>query len=70
MHPQAAHQFPNQLTTFKDTLNKGSISVRGFNLTCDADGFVEGPADLARDIAPHGFLPMPRPAPVKAQGKK
>ena len=54
-------RFPNNTTTYKDTLGKGSISVRGFALTADEDGFIEGPADLAADIEPHGFVPQERP---------
>ena len=60
--PTSTFSFPNTLQTYKDTKNCGSISVRGFLLQVDEDGFIEGPPDLAADIAPHGFLPMPRPA--------
>jgi hypothetical protein len=55
------NSFANSMTTYKDTFGKGAISVRGFNLETDEDGFIEGPPDIAADIAPHGFLPMPRP---------
>ena len=61
-----ASTYPNSLRTYKDTFKKGSISVRGFTLETDEDGFIEGPPDIANDIAPHGFVPMARP--VKTLG--
>jgi hypothetical protein len=54
-------QFPNTNVSFKDTLNCGAISLRGFMLECDEDGFIEGPADIEQDIKPHGFVKMERP---------
>ena len=61
MSQQQGYQFPNSIRTFKDTFNRGQISVRGFNLVTDKEGFIEAPADLAKDIEPHGFMPMARP---------
>ena len=58
----ATNQFPNSLTSFKDTLGRGKISVQGFIIEADEDGFIECPAHLAPEIAPHGFLPQARPA--------
>lgn len=43
---------------FKDTRGAGVIVVRGIELQSDEDGFVEGPAELEREIAPHGFIPV------------
>ena len=31
--------------------------MRGVELQTDSDGFIEGPADLEKDIEPHGFIP-------------
>ena len=56
-----SHQFPNNLNTFKDTQNRGSIGIGKFLLTADADGFVECPADYTDDLKAHGFVPMARP---------
>jgi hypothetical protein len=41
---------------YQDTRKSGGISIRGVELQTDADGFIEGPADLEKDIAPHGFI--------------
>ena len=54
--------FENSLRTFKDTQGCGSISVRGFNVEVDKDGFATLPADAADEVAPHGFVPQERPA--------
>ena len=62
------NKFPNTNRFFKDTRKTGGISVRGFYLEPDADGFIEAPADLADEIFPHGFVPMDRPA--QQQGKR
>lgn len=63
-------KFPNTTTTFFDSRKCGVISVRGFMLEPDEDGFIEGPADMADEIEPHGFVPMERPAkPAKDEGK-
>ena len=65
------HQFPNSIRTYKDTFKRGQISVRGFNLVTDEGGFIEAPADLAKDIEPHGFIPMARPVtPERQQGRR
>lgn len=67
----ANSKFPNQSTTFKDTLGAGGITVRGFYLETDEDGFIEGPLEIADEIKSHGFLPMERPAPQSSgKGKK
>ena len=66
----ATSRFPNTQRTYKDTRKCGGISVRGFYLETDADGFIEAPADLAEEIEPHGFLPMERPAPVQQSGRR
>lgn len=58
----STNPFENSLTTFKDTLNCKRITVRGFNVEVDDDGFVVLPADAAAEVAPHGFVPMRRPA--------
>jgi hypothetical protein len=55
------NQFPNNMTTFKDTYGRGRINVHGWTLEADADGFIEAPSDLAREIEPHGFVRMARP---------
>lgn len=64
--------FPSGLTTFKDTKGCGRIVVRGFTLEVDEDGFIEAPADVAREIEPHGFIQQGRPAkqPLGLPGKK
>ena len=55
------NKFPNVHRTYKDTKNCGGISVRGFVLESDGQGFIEAPADLAVELEPHGFVPMERP---------
>jgi hypothetical protein len=42
---------------FQDTRKYGGITVRGIELQTDQEGFIEGPADLENEIAPHGFIP-------------
>jgi hypothetical protein len=54
-------RFPKQDQTYFDSYKRGTISVRGFILEADEDGFIEGPLDIAKDIEPHGFIPMSRP---------
>lgn len=67
----ANSKFPNQSTPFKDTLGAGGVTVRGFYLESDEDGFIEGPIEIADEIAPHGFLPQERPVKdAPAKGKK
>ena len=49
-------------TTFKDTRNAGGVSVRGFYLESDAQGYIEAPRELRSELEPHGFLLQERPA--------
>lgn len=56
--PPAASKFPKQTQVlFLDTMNRGGISVRGIQLETE-DGIIEGPADLAEEIRPHGFIAL------------
>jgi len=48
-------RFPNTQVMFRDTFAAGNITVRGINLEAE-DGYIEGPADLEKDIEPHGFM--------------
>ncbi len=41
---------------YADTKGAGGITVRGFELETDEDGYIEGPPDLAKDVEPHGFF--------------
>jgi len=50
------NRFPSTMVLYKDTFGCGGITVRNIPLTCDAEGFIEGPADLATEIEPHGFV--------------
>lgn len=44
------------MVRFADTRACGALSIRGFQIEPDADGFIEGPADIAKEIEPHGFI--------------
>jgi hypothetical protein len=46
---------------YKDTRGSGSISIHGIELHADEDGFIEAPASLAAELAPHGFVKADRP---------
>ena len=63
-------KFPSSTISFKDTLKTGGITVRGFYLETDPDGFIEGPREIAAEIAPHGFVPEARPAASDDKGGK
>ena len=64
-------KFPvNTNVPFKDTENRGSISVHNVLLTVDEEGFIEAPASVAEDIKPHGFIRMQRPAPQAKSNQK
>lgn len=63
----AGNKFPNQNVTFFDSRRCGGVSVRGFFLETDDDGFVEAPPALADELAPHGFLRKDRPDPAALQ---
>lgn len=56
-----ASKFSQSDVTFKDTRKAGGISVRGIQVETDEDGFIEAPADLAKEIEPHGFIRADRP---------
>ena len=60
-------KFPNTQRSFHDTRGAGGISVRGFYLESDKDGLVEAPADLAEEMAPHGFVPVDREKHIAAR---
>lgn len=47
--------FNSSQVRYADTKGAGGITVRGFELETDEDGYIEAPPDLAADIAPHGF---------------
>lgn len=52
----AASKFPNTNVRYADTRECGGITVRGIQLETGSDGFIEGPADLAPEVEPHGFV--------------
>ena len=68
-HEQNKSRFPNLLRTFRDSRNCGGISIRGIYLETAEDGFVEAPADMAEEMAAHGFLAEARPS-IETVGKR
>jgi hypothetical protein len=58
--PKNMSKFQQQEVTFFDDRGCGGVSVRGIYLETDSDGCVEGPADIEREIAPHGFVRVDR----------
>ena len=49
-------KFPNTNVRFRDTRGAGGVSVEGYELHTDDDGFVEAPPRLQGHLSAHGFL--------------
>jgi len=41
---------------FKDTRGAGSITIEGYELTSDPDGFIEAPLRMEEQLSSHGFI--------------
>ena len=52
----ATSKFPSSNVRYKDTRGAGTITVAGFEMAADKDGFIEAPPSFAEDLFPHGFL--------------
>lgn len=68
-----ANRVPNTYVRYRDTYGSGVITINGFELETDRDGFIEAPATYESELAPHGFLRENSPAHQKwaaAQAKK
>ena len=61
-------KYPGNVT-YKDTKGCGALTVRGFELHTDPDGYIEAPADVAAEIAPHGFIREDRPTAARREAK-
>jgi hypothetical protein len=55
-----ASKFSQSEVPYKDTRGCGSITIHGIPLECDSDGFIDAPADMEAELAPHGFVRQER----------
>jgi hypothetical protein len=53
---RADNRFPSAFSRFEDTQKTGGITIEGFELKTDKDGFIECPDRMAPALLPHGFL--------------
>lgn len=52
----AGNVFPSANVRFKDTRGAGAITVQGYELKNDENGFVECPARFEDILSAHGYL--------------
>lgn len=64
---QRTSRFNAQEVSYKDTRSAGSVTVRGFELFADEDGYIYGPPNIEEDIKPHGFVRQEKTMAAKAQ---
>jgi len=68
-----ASRIPSTNVRYKDTYGSGVITVNGFELEVDKDGWIEAPATYEELLAPHGFVKensLAHQTWAKAQAKK